>query len=189
MCFWGVMTFDLIFTFYFEAIIIDFNWLWMISSVFGRYLAKRLLDCFHTAQTHPRGGVNVPFWGYELWPICLPLILWPLLTLIDVHHHVWPWGRASVFRFRTIYLKPLAWLPSYCIHTSLRGYGCAFRWLWPFTYFFTFGFGAIIDFNWLWMISSVSGRNIAKRSLDCFYTAHTHPLGMYICLLGLWPFT
>ena len=32
----------------------------MISSVSGRCLAKRLLNCFHTAHTHPSGGVDVP---------------------------------------------------------------------------------------------------------------------------------
>ena len=54
----------------------------MISSVSGRYLAKRLLDCFHTAQTHPSGGVDVPFGGYDLWPNCRPLIFRSSLTLI-----------------------------------------------------------------------------------------------------------
>ena len=146
------------------------------------------------------------------------------------HHHVWPGGRASVFRFRTISLKPLAGLLSYCIQTSLRGCRCAFDlvfdlwfwgdyrlflivdkkfsfrtisckafpWLfsycthkslrecicafwglWPLTWFFTFEFKAIIDFNWLRMISSVtvSVRYLAKRLLNCFHTAHTHPWG------------
>ena len=45
MCFLGVMT---------------------LSSVPGRYLAKRLHYYFHTAHTHPLGGVNVPFGGYDL---------------------------------------------------------------------------------------------------------------------------
>ena len=64
------------------------------------------------------------------------------------HHHVLPGGRASVFRFRTISLKPLAGLLSYCIHTSLRGCRCAFLGLWPLTWLLTFNFEAIIDFNW-----------------------------------------
>ena len=33
----------------------------MVSSVSGRHLAKRLLNCFHTAHTHSWGGVDVPF--------------------------------------------------------------------------------------------------------------------------------
>ena len=33
----------------------------MVSSVSGRYLGKRLLDCFHIAHTHALGGVA--FWG------------------------------------------------------------------------------------------------------------------------------
>ena len=44
-------------------------------------------------------------------------------------------GRTSVFRFRTISRKPVAGLFSYCIHTSLRGYGCVFWGLWPLTFF------------------------------------------------------
>ena len=35
-------------------------------------------------------------------------------------------GRAAVFRSRAIYLKPLAGLLLYCIHTSLRWCRCAF---------------------------------------------------------------
>ena len=34
---------------------------------------------------------------------------------------VWPCVCASVFRFRTLSLKPLVGLLSYCIQTSLRG--------------------------------------------------------------------
>ena len=52
----------------------------MVSSFSARYLAKRLLDCFHTAQTHPSGGVDVPFGGKDLTNF-LPSILRPLLTL------------------------------------------------------------------------------------------------------------
>ena len=59
MCLLGVMNFD------FEAII-DFNRLLMISSVSRRYLRKHLLDCFHTAHTHPSGGVDEPFLGYDI---------------------------------------------------------------------------------------------------------------------------
>ena len=33
----------------------------MISSVFGRYLKKSLLDCSHIEYTHLSGGVDVPF--------------------------------------------------------------------------------------------------------------------------------
>ena len=40
----------------------------MISSVSGRYV-----DCFHIANTHPLGGVDVPFWG--LGPMTFDLIL------------------------------------------------------------------------------------------------------------------
>ena len=49
------------------------------------------------------------------------------------HHHVWSCVCASVFRYRTIYLNPLARLLSYCIHISLRGCRCAFwgYYLWP----------------------------------------------------------
>ena len=54
--------------------IIDFNWWQMIISVSGRYLGKHLLDCFHTAHTHPSGGVDVPLLGvmtfdliFNLW--------------------------------------------------------------------------------------------------------------------------
>ena len=61
----GVMTFDLIFYLRFEAII-DFNLWRMISSVSGRYIRKRFLDCFHIACTHPSGGVDVPFGGCDL---------------------------------------------------------------------------------------------------------------------------
>ena len=55
----------------------------MISSVSGRYLAKRLLDCAHTAHTHPLRGVAVPFVSYEILPNFLPSILRRLLTSID----------------------------------------------------------------------------------------------------------
>ena len=65
MCLLGVITFDLILTFDFEAII-DFNSLRMTSSVSGRYLARRPLNCFHTAHTNPSGPVDVPFGGYDL---------------------------------------------------------------------------------------------------------------------------
>ena len=66
MCLLGVMTFDLVFfTFDFEAII-DLNCLRIISLVPGRFLAKRFLDCFHTAHTNPSRGVYVPFGGYDL---------------------------------------------------------------------------------------------------------------------------
>ena len=65
MCLLGIRTFDLILTFDFEAII-DFNILRIISSVSGRYLAKRFLDCSHTAHTNPSGGVYVAFGGYDL---------------------------------------------------------------------------------------------------------------------------
>ena len=37
----------------------------MITLVPGQYLAKRLLGCFHIAHTHPSGGVDVPFGGYD----------------------------------------------------------------------------------------------------------------------------
>ena len=99
-------------------------------------------------------------------------------------------GRASVFRSQTISLKPLAGLLSYCIHTSLRGCRCAFCELWPLTLFLTFDFEAIIDFNWLLMSSSVSGRYPAKRLLNCFHTAHTNPSGGVDVPFGgydLWP--
>ena len=59
------MIFAQLFTLDFVAII-DFNLLWMISSVSERYLAKRLLDCFHTAHTHPSEVVDVPFGGDDL---------------------------------------------------------------------------------------------------------------------------
>ena len=135
MCLLGVMTFDLIFgvdvpfggydlwpiffTFDFEAII-DLKWLRIISSVSGRHLANRFLDCFHTAHTNPSGGVYVPFGGYDLCPNFLP---W-LLTLIDYR-----WK----FTFRTISRKAFAELFSYCTHTSLRECTCAFWGLWPLT--------------------------------------------------------
>ena len=48
--------------------------------VSGRYLAKRLLDCFHIAHSHALGGVDVPFRGFELRPNFLPSILGRLLT-------------------------------------------------------------------------------------------------------------
>ena len=80
--FWGLWPLTWFLTFDFEAII-DFNWLRMISSVSGRYLTKRLLDCFHTAHTPPSVGVDVPFGNYDLWPNFSPLILKRLLTLID----------------------------------------------------------------------------------------------------------
>ena len=60
----GVMTFDLIFHLLFEAIIIDLRWQ-MMSSVSEKYIGKRLLDCFHTAHTHPSGGAYVAFGGYD----------------------------------------------------------------------------------------------------------------------------
>ena len=40
---------------------------------------------------------------------------------------VWPCGRASLFRFRTISQKPLAGLLSYCMQTSLRGVDVPFE--------------------------------------------------------------
>ena len=70
------------YVFDFEAFV-DFNWRQIISSVSGRYLGKRLLDCFYIAYTHPLGGVDLPFGGYDLWPKFWPLILRRLLTLID----------------------------------------------------------------------------------------------------------
>ena len=33
----------------------------MLTLVSERYLAKLLVDCFHTAHTYPPGGVDVPF--------------------------------------------------------------------------------------------------------------------------------
>ena len=80
---------------------------------------------------------------------------------------------ASVFHFLMISLKPLAGLLSYYIHTSFRRCRCAFRGLW----LLTFDFEVIIDLKWLRMINSVSGWYLAKRLLDCFHTAHTHPSG------------
>ena len=38
----------------------------MISSVSGRYLGKRLFNCFYIAHTHALRGVDVPFGGYDL---------------------------------------------------------------------------------------------------------------------------
>ena len=73
----------------------------------------------------------------------------------------------------------------YCIHTFLRGCMCAFWWLWPLPWFFTFDFEAIIDFNWWRIKSNVSGRYLKKRLLDCFYIAHTHSPG---CVLGVMTF-
>ena len=62
MCLLLVMTFDLFFTFDFDALI-DFICWRMISSVAGQYRAKRLLHCFDIAHTHLLRGVNMPFWG------------------------------------------------------------------------------------------------------------------------------
>ena len=39
-----------------------------MTSIFGRFLAKRLLHCFHTGHTHLSGGVDVPFGRYDLRP-------------------------------------------------------------------------------------------------------------------------
>ena len=103
------------------------------------------------------------------------------------HHHVWPCGRASVFRFQTISLKPLAGLLSYCIQTSLRGCRCAFWSLWPLTYFFTFDFEAIIDFNWF--------RIISRKAFPGLFSYCTHkslrgvdvPFGGYDLWPNFWP--
>ena len=37
--------------------------------IFGRYLRKYWLDYLHIAHTHALGGADVPFGGYDLWPI------------------------------------------------------------------------------------------------------------------------
>ena len=95
------------------------------------------------------------------------------------HHHVWPCVYVSPFRFRRITRKPLAGLFSYCINTSLKRCRYVYWGLRPLTYFFTFNFGAIIDFNWWRMINSASGRYLEKRLLDCFHIKHLHALGGY----------
>ena len=77
---------------------------------FGRYLRKRLLDCFHIAYTHPSGDVDVPFGGCDFRPNFLPLILRPLLTLIADDKLI----------FRTIARKAFAGLFAYC-HTHPLG--------------------------------------------------------------------
>ena len=53
-----VITFGLIFY-------LRFQWR-MTSSVSQGYIGKRFLYCFHIAHTHPFGGVDVPFGGYDL---------------------------------------------------------------------------------------------------------------------------
>ena len=101
-----------------------------------------------------------------------------------------PCGRASVFRIRSISVKPFAGLLLYCIHTSLRRRRWAFWELRPLTYFLPFEFQAISDFNYLRMISSVSRRYLRNHLLDCFHTAHTHPPGgVHVPFEGydLWP--
>ena len=78
--------------------------------------------------------------------LCLLSAGWQRLPIINQHflspaHENRGWGdivitmsgRASVFRFRTISLKPLAGLLLNCIHTSLRGCRCAFWGFWPLT--------------------------------------------------------
>ena len=113
----------------------------MIISVSGRYLRKRLLDFVHITYTHPWGGVDVPFGGCDLWPNFLPLILRPLLTLFDVMAD-------DKFIFRTIYSsESVCWIVCILPQTFLRECRCAFWGVWPFNYFLTFDFEAIIDFN------------------------------------------
>ena len=102
------------------------------------------------------------------------------------HHHVWPCVCTSVFRFRTISLKMLAVLLSYCIHTSLRGCWCAFWGLWPSTYFLTFHFEVIIDFHWLRKISSVFWTISRKVFAGLFsYCTHTSLRGCRCAFWGL----
>ena len=62
-----------------------------------------------------------------------------------------------------------------CMHTSLRGFRCAFWGLWPFTYFFNFYFATIIDFYWWQMISSQD--DILRSVCWIVLILHTHPLG------------
>ena len=48
-----------------------------------RYLGNCYQDCFCIAYTHPLGGVDVLFGGYDLLPSFLPSVLRRLLTLIN----------------------------------------------------------------------------------------------------------
>ena len=180
MCLSGVLTFDLILTFDFVAII-DFNWLRMISSVSGRYLGKRSLNCFHTAHTNPWGGVDVPFRGYDLWPNFLPVILRRLSTSFNF---------GDKFSFRTISHEAFPGLFSNCTHTSLRGCRCAF-WVMTFDLIVDLQFwGHYWLFNWWRIISLVSGWYLRKHLLDCFYIAYTYLSGGVDVPFGgcdLWP--
>ena len=177
MCLFGVMTFDLVFDF--EAII-DFNWLRIISSVSGRYLAKRFLDCFHTAHTNLSAGVDVPFGGYDLCPN-FDLRFWGdywLQLIAD-----------DKFSFQTISRKAFAELFSYCTHTSLRGCRCAFWGLWPLPYFFTFDLEAIIEY--LILDDKLSFRTISHEAFAGLfsYCTHTSLKGCRCAFWGLWPLT
>ena len=99
-------------------------------------------------------------------------------------------GRASVFRSRTIYLKPLAGLLSYCIHTSLRGCRCAFLGVMTFDLVFDLWFWGPGDYR-LWLIADnkFSFQSISRKA-EFFHTAHTNPSGGVDVPFGgydLWP--
>ena len=146
MCLLGIMTFDLIFFHWFWGD--QWFWFWMISSVSERYITKRLLDCFHTAHTHPSGGVDVPFGGYDLWPNCWPSILGPFIDFnwwrMTSSDSGWYLRKHLLICFHIAFTYP-----SGGVDVPFGDYD-----LWPF---FLFDFEAINKFNWWQKISSFSG--------------------------------
>ena len=88
---------------------------------------KAFAVLFHIAHTHPSGGVDVPFLGCDLRPNFLPLILRPLLTLID--------GRRKV-HFPVDSLESVSWIVWILPHKSIRGCRCAFWGVVTFDLFF-----------------------------------------------------
>ena len=71
--------------------------------------------CCQTAYTHPSGGVDVPFGGYDLRPSFLPLILRRILTLL-IADDKFSFGRYLAKRlldcFHTIHTHPWGLRPS-----------------------------------------------------------------------------
>ena len=54
---------DMLFNLYFFSVICRINIFLLLLLLF---LGDHLLDCFHTAYTHPSWGVGVPFGGCDL---------------------------------------------------------------------------------------------------------------------------
>ena len=147
MCLLGVMTFDLVFYLWFwgdYCLQLIANAKFSFRMISRKAFVELFSYCTHTSLR----GCRCAFWGYDLWPNFLPLILRRLLTLID---------GGWLVQFPDDISESIC-LIVFILHTHIpQGvYMCLFGVV-TFDLIFTFDFEAIIDFIWWQKISFFSG--------------------------------